>query len=327
MTQPALSLVIPVYNRPGFIRDCLASLAPSLPGLAEIIVVDDGSTDGGATAAAIETAAAALGAGETLRIIHQTNAGPGAARNTGAAAATGDWIAFLDSDDLWMPWSGEALAAAIAAHPEAIAVFEQARPFRDLAEPADWTRTAPVHKRHASFFAMAGAKPRVIRIGTGYFAVRRSVFDAHGGFVPGLRGSEDTDFFYRMAGDGPVVALEEPAIVARRVGATDALTLNMSALAEGLYHLLDSRRAGRYGPPRPELDRSLADLLAFWVHALFWGGSGQTGYDLLLRKGAFAIMLRNGRPGAALKLLGVPVMSVLRPRAYRFRWRAEGRPT
>ncbi|MEI4488222.1 glycosyltransferase family A protein [Frigidibacter sp. MR17.14] len=320
MEAPSVSLVIPVYNRPALITDCLRSLAPSLNELVEVIVVDDGSTDG-KTPQAVEAAILAAGAPAKIRLVQQKNAGPGAARNTGAAAARGEWIAFLDSDDLWLPWSGRALREAIQRNPQAVVIFGNARPFARIGEVADWIEEAVSEKRHDDFFAVTRIKPRVIRIGSGYFAIRRETFAASTGFVPGLRGSEDTDLFYRIASAGGYVSLEYPALVARRTGGDDSLTLNMSALSEGLFYLMDGRRDGRYGPIRPEMDAALADLLAFWIHALFRGGWGREGYDLLLRQGGFGIMMRNGQRRAALKLIAVPLLSLIRPRNYSFSWR------
>mgnify|MGYP003643738775 CR=1 FL=1 len=317
---PVISLVIPVYNRPDMIATCLKSLAPSLEHLRDVIVVDDGSTDN-ATPAAIEATISEMGAGDTIRLIRQENAGPGAARNTGVAAATGDWIAFLDSDDLWLPWSGKELCDCIERHPDIAAIFENARPFADLSEVSAWTQEPLREVVHEDFFALTRVRPRIVRTGSGYFAIRRHIFAQSGGFVPGLRGSEDSDFFYRIAREGAFVALEYPALIARRTGGDDSLTLNMSALSEGLYFLMEGRRSGRYGPPDRDLDHSLADLLAFWIHALFYGGWGREAYDLLLRRGGFGLMMRNGHRKNALKLVSIPVLSVIRPRNHKFSWR------
>lgn len=324
--RPAISLVIPVYNRPGMIAEGLAALAPSLPHLHEVLVVDDGSTDG-RTPEAVEAAITALGAalgpeGARIRLIRQANGGPGAARNTGAQKATGEWLAFMDSDDFWLPWSGAALAAAIAAHPDAAALFTAARAFRDPAETVGWTADPPVTKSYPDFFALSRVRPRVVRTGGGYFAMRRDVFLASGGFEPSLKGSEDIDLYYRTGRAGRFIALESPVMVARRTDLDDSLTLNMKALSEGLTYLMEGRANGRYADvPREDLDRSLAEILAFWIHALFWGGWGREGYDLLLRQGGFGIMQRHGHGRAAWKLLFIPVLSVLRPKNHRFRWR------
>jgi len=90
------SIVVPLWNKRDTVRETVASaLAQSYEDF-ELIVVDDGSTDGSAGALA--------GIGDPrLRILRQANCGPGLARNAGIAAAKADWIAFLDADDLWLP--------------------------------------------------------------------------------------------------------------------------------------------------------------------------------------------------------------------------------
>ncbi len=90
-----ISVIIPVYNNEQSIGRAIDSvLAQSRPA-DEIIVVDDGSTD--------RTAEAAAAYGNKIRYIRQDNQGAGAARNTGIRAASGEWIAFLDADDEWLP--------------------------------------------------------------------------------------------------------------------------------------------------------------------------------------------------------------------------------
>src|SRR5947209_429690 len=91
------SVVIPTYNRAAYLRQTLASVLTQECQDFEIIVVDDGSTD--ATPVVLESF------GGKLRVFHQKNQGPGAARNLGASNAGGEYIAFLDSDDVWFPWT------------------------------------------------------------------------------------------------------------------------------------------------------------------------------------------------------------------------------
>ena len=88
------SVVIPAYNAAAFLARCLESVFAQTVQAEEVIVVDDGSSD--------RTAEVAAGFAGT-RVIRRPNGGPGAARNTGIHAATGEWIAFLDSDDIWVP--------------------------------------------------------------------------------------------------------------------------------------------------------------------------------------------------------------------------------
>ena len=102
------SVIMPAYNRAAFIGAALHSVVAQTLGDWECIVVDDGSTDG--TCAVVREMAAKE---PRIRLIEQANAGPGAARNKGAAAATGKYLAFLDSDDLWMPWALETYREAL----------------------------------------------------------------------------------------------------------------------------------------------------------------------------------------------------------------------
>ena len=94
-----VSAVVPTYNRAHLVGEAIRSvLAQSLP-VCEVIVVDDGSTDGTKEAVGrLSDANPGL-----IRYIRQENAGPGAARNRGIREASGDWVAFQDSDDLWLP--------------------------------------------------------------------------------------------------------------------------------------------------------------------------------------------------------------------------------
>lgn len=92
--DPLVSAVIPAYNAERTIAGAVESALGQTHSLHEIIVIDDGSSD---------RTAAIAGTFPNIRVIHQRNRGVGAARNTGIEAASGEWIAFLDSDDAWVP--------------------------------------------------------------------------------------------------------------------------------------------------------------------------------------------------------------------------------
>lgn len=96
-----VTVVIPAYQRGHLVARAVQSALLQVPRPQEVLVIDDGSTD--------ETAAAAAAAG--AKVINQENLGPGAARNTGLRAATTTWVAFLDSDDQWLPGHLTALQA------------------------------------------------------------------------------------------------------------------------------------------------------------------------------------------------------------------------
>lgn len=91
--MPRVSVIIPTYNRERFVVPAIESVLRQSFGDRELIVVDDGSTD--------DTRLRLERYENRIRYVYQANAGPGAARNTGIQAATGEWLAFLDSDDEW----------------------------------------------------------------------------------------------------------------------------------------------------------------------------------------------------------------------------------
>jgi glycosyltransferase involved in cell wall biosynthesis len=201
-----ISAVIPCFNRAGFIRAAIESVLAQTSPVLELLIVDDGSTD--ASVAEIEPFLDGAG-GIPVRLIRlPRNQGVSAARNAGIAAATGDWIAFLDSDDRWLPHHNEVLLNSAAAHPEARMIFSDGR----FAEPSaaaagGWSTKGdsfflrPGVAEHFRPFLEAGGG-RVDRamlllnacgstIPTCSCMVERSALLEAGGFRPGLRFAED----------------------------------------------------------------------------------------------------------------------------------------
>jgi len=108
--EPLVSVVIPTYNRCGYLQQAIESVLSQSCGDFEVIVVDDGSTD--------ETAQViAKFSDERVRYLYQSNAGRSAARNWGMGAARGMYLAFLDDDDLYLPHKLASQVAFLESHP------------------------------------------------------------------------------------------------------------------------------------------------------------------------------------------------------------------
>jgi glycosyltransferase involved in cell wall biosynthesis len=110
-TVPLVSVIIPTYNRAAWVTEAAASVLTQKFWDYELIVVDDGSTD-----ATLEALASFRGQVKVLR--RKERRGVSAARNLGAGASRGDWLAFLDSDDLWLPDKLARQIDYLRAHPD-----------------------------------------------------------------------------------------------------------------------------------------------------------------------------------------------------------------
>lgn len=115
MVNPSISVILPTFNRAQFISQAIESALRQTHPPDEIIIIDDGSTD--------DTGKIVAGFGKKIKYVWQQNQGPAAARNHGMRLARGDFFAFLDSDDLWMPNKIKAQLAFFSQNPEVDFVF------------------------------------------------------------------------------------------------------------------------------------------------------------------------------------------------------------
>ena len=197
MTTPAVSVVIPTYNYGRFVTEAVESvLAQTLPA-AEVVVIDDGSTD--------DTRDRLAPYGGRIRYVYQANNGLPAARNAGIRAARGDLIALLDSDDLWHPRKLEAQVAVLARSPEVGLVA--ADPAPDVS--AGWPTVGDPAGLPVRPVTLRDMLVRS-RFGPSSVLVRRACFDEVGLFDTGLRSAEDRDMWLRIAACFPVVKVEAP---------------------------------------------------------------------------------------------------------------------
>ena len=205
---PLVSVVIPTYNRAALLREAVASVLAQSYAAFELIVVDDGSTD--ATAAFLRTARA-------VRLVRQDHTGmPGQARNAGARAARGEYLAFLDSDDLWLPHKLAVQVAAAAAAGDAINHTRE----RWLRGGRVISQRGQRHRRSGDLFADSLRK---CIIGPSTVLLRREVFEATGGFRDDLEIAEDYELWLRLTARHPVGYVERESVI-KRAGHGDQLS-------------------------------------------------------------------------------------------------------
>ena len=182
------SVVMPAYNHAEYIPEAMGSIQAQSLADWELIVVDDGSSDG--TAEVAEAIAAVDG---RIRIIRQANAGPAAARNAGTRAARADWLAFLDSDDLWYPRTLEHYADGIARRPDG----QFFHGYRDRLN-RDGTATATKGQFQDAPTGAAELFGRMF-LSTMVVCIARALAERCGGFDESLRSCEDYELFLRLS--------------------------------------------------------------------------------------------------------------------------------
>jgi glycosyltransferase involved in cell wall biosynthesis len=194
MSRPQVTAVIPVYNGERYLREAIDSvLAQDYPSL-ELLVIDDGSTDG--------SAEIARNFGDRIRYHYQPNAGLSAAQNAGVAEARGAFIAFLDCDDLWVPGKITLQVSVFEKETTTDMVFGHVEQFYspDLGSGED-AQAAEI---------MAGYS-------TGTMLARASVFERAGLFSSEFRVGEFLDWYGRAMDAGLNSVLLDEVLLQRRI--------------------------------------------------------------------------------------------------------------
>ena len=210
-----VSVVIPTYNRAGFVKEAVESVLAQKVPAGEVIVVDDGSTDG--TDRLLESF------GDRIRYLPRARGGVSAARNLGIRNSRYEWIAFLDSDDLWLPLKLKLQIDFLASHP-GIEICQTGEIWVRNGErlnPKKYHRKPQGHCFTRLLDRCLVSPSAVI--------VHRDVFDAVGMFDESLPACEDYDLWLRIGCRYPI-GLEEEPLVIKRGGHPDQLSTTVPTL-------------------------------------------------------------------------------------------------
>lgn len=240
-----VSVIIPTFNRGTLACAAVASVFAQEGPAFEVVVVDDGSSDG--TAEALEHTF-----GGRITVVRTDNRGPAAARNLGVARSRGALIAFLDSDDYWLPGKLAAQVAFFGENPGA-AICQT-----DEVWIRNGVRVNPCahhRKPHGHIFDRS---VRLCLVSPSAVMMRRDLFERMGGFDPSLPACEDYDLWLRIAAvDTPVWLIDRPLVV-RRGGHADQLSRRYWGMdrfrVASLLRLLTRHDLAR---PRRELIRTV----------------------------------------------------------------------
>jgi glycosyltransferase involved in cell wall biosynthesis len=266
MSQPTVSVVITAYNRPDYLQAALNSALGQTYGNYEIIVVDDCSeTD---LSGVIEPPPGGI------RYVRQSeNAGPSAARNRGVALAKGDYVAFLDDDDQWLPNKLDLQVAAMDGHEACLCGFTFLERDRNQVHPIA-TVTADLLRRGNIFCGASG------------FMARRDALMACP-FDGDLSSGEEWDVYVRISQRGSIAYVPEPLFL-YRLGAHQSITTqaramnipdigvriahihkNRAWLGETHYRILLARKILEYIGAKPNKTR----FLFYAIRHAGWGAT------------------------------------------------------
>ncbi len=215
-----VSVIIPVYNCERFLAEAIESVLAQTYRPLEIIVVDDGSTDQSANTARSY---------KDIQYIYQPNQGIAVARNTGLAAAQGEFIAFIDADDVWLPNKLEVQVGYLIEHPRAGFALCRVQGFVDpgVNLPPGATDVPLMREQ----------------IGLNTMVVRRAVFDRVGAFDPDYRLADDLDWVTRAKDLGIPITILPDVLMLRRIHETN------------LSHDVQTRKADWFRLFKASIDR------------------------------------------------------------------------
>jgi glycosyltransferase involved in cell wall biosynthesis len=262
-----VSVIIPLYNKAGTVRRAIDSALMQSGVDVEVIVIDDGSTDGSAERVGIY--------GNRIVFRHQPNAGPSAARNRGAKLARHSLLAFLDADDEYLPGCLSAHAFCRRERPDteislgSFLVMQGGEAHRDE-KPSERVGEGSAGERFV--FVRHPSPAGVINVHVGAICVNRDLFDAVGGFDPDLQCWEVTELLYRLSIAGSRACLiRECGLVVHSIPENSQFQRmhKIPAHAEKFAHRLLARIGELPAPERTVFTHQIREL----AYGLWDGGA------------------------------------------------------
>lgn len=236
-TADTVAVVVPTFDRSSVLLRAIESVVAQTRPADQILVVDDGSTDG--------TADLLRRASLPISVISQKNRGVSAARNRGLAATDCEWIAFLDSDDEWLPQKLERQLEALGAAP----LLPGVKRYRVCHTEETWIRRGNqvlprrVHKKRGGWI-FRHCLPRCA-ISPSSVMIHRQVFDRVGGFDQDLPACEDYDLWLRVCSRYPVLLVDEPLVI-KHGGHSDQLSRRIPSLDRYRIRALEKALASEW---------------------------------------------------------------------------------
>jgi glycosyltransferase involved in cell wall biosynthesis len=296
-----ISVVVPCYNAERWIIPALESVLSQDWPIRDVIVVDDGSSD--------SSAALVRSRFPDIKLVQQSNQGVAVARNQGIARAEGEWVAFIDADDFWLPGKLEAQWSALAAQPGARLIYTAWHVWKS-ADPYPSQRLLnELHAESQRSERWNGPSgwiyPNLLLdsyVWTSTVLAHRSLFEEIGMFDPALRIGEDYDLWLRASRVTPILRVAKPLALYR----VHAASITRIVPEMNYQALVVSRALARWGyassngarARKSDVDRALART---WLD--FAGAHLAAGNFERSRYGAFMSIRARWRQLGAWKLL------------------------
>jgi len=289
MHPPKFSIVVACYNQRNFVKAAVESAISQPHSSKEVIVVDDASSDG--TPEVLDEFA------DSVRLVKFTkNQGALAARNHGASLASGEYLVFLDGDDVFMPWTLQVYERLVEALSPKIIIGER---YYFRGEVPDMAAEKTPAKIDFVNYPCWFEKDRKVEFGASNLVVERKTFWEVGGWSLGIFHFDVTDLLLKLGTSGTTLVILAPATVRYRIH-TSNITNSVNGMLQCAHLVLKKERTGEYPGGRKEL---LARAMCLGGPILYWIVKG-------VRIGRYSEILKLAASGW-LMILGAIVRRVL----------------